>query len=449
MYCISSTFEKKLNTGKVLNDEDIDAIQTSLTRSVEDWDLGVKLNKALKKIHSQDEVAATSLDALETTATKIAVEIASFLRKHYLEVEVPVNIKYEIKENVIRCGLKEDIMRAFNKEIEEDEPKSAPSGERLLEQQRDFEKIFQTLQNKVDAQEVKINRIVNKISQLEISSYEADFRNSDKTLRLVIGSKEKMKDMTRDGIIAEGHKLVKKHLPGAYHNDISIISIPGKGGLWLKVEFPTEQQKFTFEKSVSEERKKSDNPMEMPMTTRLGPKRFSKIDNMLRQQAHRKLQDDWDIATKKFKKIEYLPLIEKKVNIRVQHKYNPSFTVWVEFQEPQYRHRWMLVKMNDDENNFDGFDFDQAIPCPITRAQAEIHPHLKERKKGRPGEDYDLIKRGSKKRGNDERSAESQNLSSKDKQKRREEAKSTAGQASPVLEAGKGRGRGSPAGNKK
>ena len=107
--------------------------------------------------------------------------------------------------------------------------------------------------------------------------------------------------------------------------------------------------------------------------------------------------------------------------------------------------------MQEDENNFEGFDFDQAIPCPITRAQAEIHPHLKQRKKGKPGEDYDLIKRSSKpkKRGNDERSAESQNLSSKDKQKRREEANTTAGQASPVLEAGKGRGRGSPAGNKK
>ena len=150
MYCISSTFEKKLNTGKVLNDEDIDAIQTSLTRSVEDWDLGVKLKKALKKIHSQDEVASTSLDALETTATKIAVEIATFLRENYLEEEVPVNIKHEIQEYVIRCGLKKEIMIAFNKEVEENETKSAPSGERLLEQHRDFEKAFKRLQNQVD-----------------------------------------------------------------------------------------------------------------------------------------------------------------------------------------------------------------------------------------------------------------------------------------------------------
>ena len=43
MTCISSTFEKRLNTGKVLNDEDINAIQTSLTRSVEDWDLAIGL----------------------------------------------------------------------------------------------------------------------------------------------------------------------------------------------------------------------------------------------------------------------------------------------------------------------------------------------------------------------------------------------------------------------
>ena len=107
--------------------------------------------------------------------------------------------------------------------------------------------------------------------------------------------------------------------------------------------------------------------------------------------------------------------------------------------------------MNDDDNNFEGFDFDQKIPCPITRAQAEIHPHLKERRKGKPGEDYDLIKRTTnpKKRGNEDRSKDSQKLSNKEKQKKRAEAESTAGQASPVLEAGRGRGRGSPTGNKK
>ena len=451
MTCISSTFEKRLKTGKVLKDEDINAIQTSLARSVEDWDLGVKLSNALKKIHSHDVVAAASLDALETTATKIAVEIATYLRENYLDEEVPVNVKHEIEEYVVRCGLKKDIMIAFNKEIEENETKSAPSGERLLEQQRDFEKAFQRLQNQVDAQDAKMLHMVDKMSQLEISSYEADFRNSDKTLRLVLGSKEKVKNLTRDDMKAEAQKLVEKHLPDAYHKDISIITIPGKGGLWIKVEFPTEQQKFTFEKSVSEERKNSENPMEMPMTTRLGPKRFSKIDSLLRQQAHRKLQDDWDKATKTATKIQYLPLIERKTNIRVQHKYTPSFTVWVEFCEPQYRHRWMLVKMNDDDNNFEGFDFDQKIPCPITRAQAEIHPHLKERRKGKPGEDYDLIKRTTnpKKRGNEDRSKDSQKLSNKEKQKKRAEAESTAGQASPVLEAGRGRGRGSPTGNKK
>ena len=90
-------------------------------------------------------MAAASLDGLETTATKIAVEIATYLRENYLDEEVPVNIKHEIKEYVIRCGLKKDIMKAFNKEFDENETKSAPSGERLLEQQRDFEEAFKRL----------------------------------------------------------------------------------------------------------------------------------------------------------------------------------------------------------------------------------------------------------------------------------------------------------------
>ena len=56
-------------------------------------------------------------------------------------------------------------------------------------------------------------------------------------------------------------------------------------------------------------------------------------------------------------------------------------------------------------------------------------------RKGKPGEDYNLIHRASRegKRGNNDRSEESQNLSNKEKQKRREAAQTTARQGSPVL----------------
>ena len=171
----------------------------------------------------------------------------------------------------------------------------------------------------------------------------------------------------------------------------------------------------------------------MPMTTRL--------DDLLRREAHKKLQNDWEEATKNTK-IKYLPLVERKVNLRVQHKYVPFFTVWVELCEPQYRHRWMMVNMNETENTFEGFDFDKNIPCPITRAQAELHPQLKQMRKGKPGEDYNLIHRASRegKRGNDDRSEESKNLSSKEKLSRREKAQSKPTPGSPVLEGGRGRG---------
>ena len=446
MVCIYSILEKKLAPGKVLKGENIDALQTSVTKSVEEWDLEFKLQKALKRIHSEGEIAEISLESLGTTATKIAVEMAEYLEDHYLNATIPGDINHEIKTNVVRWGLKKDIMAAFNKNMRQNDTRSAPSGERLLEQQRDIEVAFQQLQDQVYAQEAKLNNVVSKISQIEISSYEADFRNSDKTLRLVLGNKDKMKSMSREDAKAEGRKLVEKHLPGAYHNDIGIVTILGKAGLWVKVEFPTENQKFTFEKSVSEERKKSDNPQDMPMTTRLGPKRFAKIDDILKKEAHRKLLDDWEKATKN-KKFRYLPLKESKVNLRVQHKYVPSFTVWVEFLEPQYRHRWMLVNMNASENNFDGFDFDQTIPCPVTRVQSETNPLLRQPKRGKDGKDYNLIQRGSRenKRGNSDRSEESKNLSNKEKmQKRREAAESTA---SPTLGA-RGRGRGTPTPNK-
>ena len=443
MVCIDSILEKKLAPGKVLKGENIDALQTSVTKSVEEWDLNLKLQKALNRIHSEGDLAEISLESLSETAIKIAVDMADYLEEHYLDATIPGDINHEIQTNVVRWGLKKNIMEAFKKEMRQKDTRSAPSGERLLEQQRDMEVAFHQLQEQVYTHEAKLNNVVSKISQLEISSYEADFRNSDKTLRLVLGNKDKMKNMSREDANADGRKLVEKHLPGAYHNDIGIVTILGKAGLWLKVDFPTEHQKFIFEKSVSEERKKSDNPQDMPMTTRLGPKRFAKIDDILKKEAHRKLLDDWEKATKN-KKFRYLPLKESKVNLRVQHKYVPSFTVWVEFLEPQYRHRWMLVNMNASENNFDGFDFDQTIPCPVTRVQSETNPLLRQPKRGKDGKDYNLIQRGSRenKRGNSDRSEESKNLSNKEKmQKRREAAESKT--ASPTLGA-RGRGRGTP-----
>ena len=80
MICIAGTFEKKLKTGKVLKDEDI-AIQTSLTRSVEDWDLELKLRNALKKIHPHDEMAeaSVSLDSLGTRGGHFAPSVLIFL----------------------------------------------------------------------------------------------------------------------------------------------------------------------------------------------------------------------------------------------------------------------------------------------------------------------------------------------------------------------------------
>ena len=109
-------------------------------------------------------MADVSLESLGTTATKIAVEIATFLRDNQLDEKIPEEINYEIKENVVRWDLKKDIMKAFNKSVKEDGTRSAPSGERLVE--RDFEEAFQKLRNEVYAQGAKLNSVVNKIQSV-------------------------------------------------------------------------------------------------------------------------------------------------------------------------------------------------------------------------------------------------------------------------------------------
>ena len=106
--------------------KNINALQTSVTKSVEEWDLEFKLQKALKRIHSDDEIAEISLDSLGTTATKIAVEMAEYLEDHYLDATIPGDINHEIKTNVVRWGLKKDIMAAFNKNMRQNDTRSAP-----------------------------------------------------------------------------------------------------------------------------------------------------------------------------------------------------------------------------------------------------------------------------------------------------------------------------------
>ena len=81
----------------------------------------------------------------------------------------------------------------------------------------------------------------------------------------------------------------------------------------------------------------------------------------------------------------------KKVDLKRQNSKGE-----IESLRPETRQVRMMVNMNASENNFDGFDFDQIIPCPITRAQAETNPLLRQPKRGKPGEDYNLIHRGSR-----------------------------------------------------
>ena len=54
-------------------------------------------------------------------------------------------------------------------------------------------------------------------------------------------------------------------------------------------------------------------------------------------------------------------------------KTNPTFSTWLEVQDPIHRHSWTPVDLHKT-NIFDHYDFNNQIPDPLTRERAETDP---------------------------------------------------------------------------
>ena len=59
--------------------------------------------------------------------------------------------------------------------------------------------------------------------------------------------------------------------------------------------------------------------------------------------------------------------------LRLKWKSNPTFSTWLEVQDPIHRHSWNPVDFHRT-NLFDHYDFSQKIPDPLTRERAETDP---------------------------------------------------------------------------
>ena len=112
----------------------------------------------------------------------------------------------------------------------------------------------------------------------------------------------------------------------------------------------------------------------------------------MRQVAAKKLAEDWvfQLKSQKAEKLGELK-IDKLITmfqLRLKWKSAPTFSVWLEVQDPIHRWSWTPVDLTRD-NLFEHYNFHAAIPDPLTRNQALINPAYREPKPKAPRE-YDF-----------------------------------------------------------
>ena len=124
-------------------------------------------------------------------------------------------------------------------------------------------------------------------------------------------------------------------------------------------------------------------------SVRLTPLSFKEEEKYMRGAAARKLSEDW-VSQLKRQKAEKLgeTKIDKLLTmfqLRLKWKNAPTFSVWLEVQDPIHRWSWTPVDLTRD-NLFEHYNFHAEIPDPLTRNQVLINPAYREPKPKAPRE---------------------------------------------------------------
>ena len=109
-------------------------------------------------------------------------------------------------------------------------------------------------------------------------------------------------------------------------------------------------------------------------SVRLNPLSFKEEEKTMRKMACHRLSESWIEETKKQgvdHKVETnLERLRGMWQLRLKWKSTPTFSTWLEVQDPIHRHSWTPVNLNRD-NLFDHYDFSNMVPDPLTRTRAE------------------------------------------------------------------------------
>ena len=247
------------------------------------------------------------------------------------------------------------------------------------------------VEKSVNKMEAVSTILVKEIADLKLAKAAAAFGAEERHIRLNPLDRDDWRKKTDEDKRKKISDLLKITLNNhtADKFQIRMIKEGARSPDWIKLTLPTGEDKYKFEAELSKLRNKANaesrsspekGPKKRPdgfTSMRLTPLSFKNEEKTMRTPASAKLTEDWISQLKTQgatrKGIKDREKLKGMWNLRLKWKYNPTFSVWLELQDPCHRHSWVPVDMGR-ENLFDHYDFDNPIPDPVTRNQALTNP---------------------------------------------------------------------------
>ena len=228
--------------------------------------------------------------------------------------------------------------------------------------------------------------VAREVADLKLAKAACAFATEEKCLRLNPQDREKWGKKTEE----EKKKMIQDLVTQILNEDTSrksnirLIKESQRNPAWIKLFLPSPDDKFKFEKGLRDVRnleaakkKKSGERNNSFTSVRLTPMSFRNEERNMKRLAIQKLSNDWIEVLKNQKVSQYyetsLDRLETMWQTRLKWKSSPTFSVWLEVQDPVHRHHWMPIDMGRD-NLFDLYDFLESIPEPKTREMADSDP---------------------------------------------------------------------------
>ena len=228
--------------------------------------------------------------------------------------------------------------------------------------------------------------IAREVADLKLAKASSAFATEDKCLRLNPQDREGWGKKSEDERRSTIQDLVTKILGDEESKKVNIrlIKESQRNPAWIKLFLQSADRKFKFEvglrdvrNSEASKKKKSGERNSCFTSIRLTPMSFRSEEKNMRRLAIQKLSKDWTEELKRQKVSAHfetsIDRLETMWQLRLKWKNSPTFSIWLEFQDPIHRHSWMPINMYRD-NLFDLYDFNHGIPDPKTREMAKDDP---------------------------------------------------------------------------